>query len=330
MRVQIVTLRKLNISAYILAAGKGTRLLPFSKAKPKAMLPLLNKPIIFRSIDRLLEAGFTNIGVIIKEEDNVIPSEVQKAFPDLDPFFIVQKEALGTANAVLQIKEYLTTEHFLVVAGDSLFASSFLKQLYETHLYENNAITLSLEKMDFELMKASSTVDYRDGRVWKIREKPQNESEVLSDLNSAALYVFSESIFNILKTINKSERGEYELVTALNETIHTQNRVGGVITERVCHISTPKDLWRFNLQFLLETDVNKINGNIIGENVKLDESAHIRNSILGDNSVVKESVSIKNSVVLPDTIIDKDYENSLVQSDYFKTFRSNELSSFSL
>ncbi|MFX0172755.1 MAG: sugar phosphate nucleotidyltransferase [Candidatus Hodarchaeota archaeon] len=320
----------MNISAYILAAGKGTRLYPFSNAKPKAMLPLLNKPIIFHSIDRLLEAGFTNIGVIIKEKDNITPSEVQKAFPDLDPFFIVQKEALGTGNAVLQIKDYPTTEHFLVIAGDSLFDSSFLKQLYEIHLYEKNTITLSLEKMKFKLMQASSTVDYRNGRVWKIREKPQNESEVLSDLNSAALYIFSKSIFDVLKTINKSERGEYELVTAINETIRAQNRVGGVITQRVCHISTAKDLWRFNLQFLLETDASKINGNIIGEKVRINESVYIQNSILGNNSVVKESVSIKNSVVLPDTIIDQDYENSLVQSGYFKTFRSNELFSSSL
>ncbi|MFX0150251.1 MAG: sugar phosphate nucleotidyltransferase [Candidatus Hodarchaeota archaeon] len=320
----------MNISAFIMAAGKGTRLFPFSKTKPKAMLPLLNKPIIFHSIERLLEAGFTNIGVIIKEEDNIIPSEVQKAFPDLDPFFIVQKEALGTGNAVLQIKEYLTTEHFLVIAGDSLFASSFLKKLYETHLYEKNDVTLSLEKMKFRLMKASSSVDYKNGRVWKIREKPQNESEVLSNLNSAALYVFSKSIFDILKVINKSERGEYELVTAINETIHAQNRVGGVITQRVCHISTPEDLWRFNLQFLLETDIGKINGNMIGENVRINESAKIQNSILGDNSIVIENVSIKNSVILPDTIIDKDYENSLVQSDYFETFRPNELSSSSL
>jgi NDP-sugar pyrophosphorylase family protein len=315
----------MDISAYILAAGKGTRLLPFSQRIPKPMLPLLNKPLIYHSIERLLKAGIANIGIVIKSEDHIITSEVQKAFPDLNTLFIVQKEALGTGHAVLQTKEHLTTEHFLVVAGDSLFSASYLTRLYETHLIENNAITLSLEKMEFKLMKTSSTVDYRNGRVWEVREKPQNESEVLSNLNSAALYVFSKSIFDILKNINKSKRGEFELATAINETIHTKGRVGGVITQRVCHISTPYDLWRFNLQFLCETDIGKVKGNIIGKNVRIDESAIIQNSVLGDNSIVKEGVSITNSVILPETVVDQDYENSLVQSDYSKNFRPNKL-----
>ncbi|MFX0185563.1 MAG: sugar phosphate nucleotidyltransferase [Candidatus Hodarchaeota archaeon] len=317
----------MDISAYILAAGKGTRLLPFSQRIPKPMLPLLNKPLIFHSIERLLKAGIENIGIVIKKEDHIITSEVQKAFPDLNVLFIVQKEALGTAHAVLQTKDYLTTENFLVIAGDSLFTASYLTRLYETHLIENNAITLSLEKMEFKLMKASSTVDYRNGRVWEIREKPQNESEVLSDLNSAALYVFSKSFFNILKDINKSKRGEFELATAVNETIHTKSRVGGVITQRVCHISTPYDLWRYNLQFLYESDIEKVNGSIIGKNVRIGESAIIENSVLGDNSIVRDGVSITNSVILPDTVVEQDYENSLVQSGYSKNFYQNKLSS---
>ncbi|MFX0014168.1 MAG: sugar phosphate nucleotidyltransferase [Promethearchaeota archaeon] len=310
----------MSISAFILAAGEGTRMYPFSYGTPKPILPLLNKPIIFHSISRLIQAHISDIGVVIRKNDQIIPSYINTAFPDLNPIFIIQEEALGTAHAVLQIENHLTTKDFLVIAGDSLFSASFLKQLKNTHLREENIITLSLEKMGFDLMKESSTVDYRDGRVYQVREKPQTPAEILSDLNSAALYIFSKSFFNMLRDIEKSARGEYELASAINKAIHQGHQVGGLLARRVCHISTARDLWHFNLELLHETIKGKVNGNLMGENVYIDESAIIKNSILGDNSIIGKKVVLQNCVVLPDTRITRNYENSLIKSDYFEQF----------
>jgi glucose-1-phosphate thymidylyltransferase len=310
----------MTLSAFILAAGKGTRLYPFSLNIPKPMLPLNNKPIIYHSIERLLKAGIVDIGIVIRKDDHIIPSYIRETFPDFRSSFIVQEEALGTAHAVLQVKKYVSTENFLVIAGDSLFSASYLRKLSKVHLEEDNAITLSLEKMDFDLMQQSSTVDYRDGRVWKVREKPETPADVLSDLNSAALYIFSQSFFSTLEDMTKTKRGEYELVTAINKNIHQGDRVGGLITKRVCHISTSYDLWRFNLQFLNRTQNNKVNGNIIGNNVCFDDSSIIKNSILGNNCVISKGVTLKNCVVFPNTSIDQNFENSLVKSDYYECY----------
>ena len=315
----------MTISTFILAAGKGTRLYPFSHDTPKPMLPLLNKPLICHSIERFLMAGISKIGIVIQKNDRITPRYVHMTFPGLNLRFIFQKKTLGTAHAVLQVKNYLTTENFLVIAGDSLFSASFLKQLSKTHLKEKNTITLSLEKMEFDLMKDSSTVNYHHGRVLEVREKPQTPAEVLSDLNSAALYIFSKSIFNVLKNIKKTKRDEYELATVINETIRQGYRVGGLVTKRVCHISTSHDLWRLNLKFLYETHERKVNGNIIGKNVRIDKSAVIQNSILGDNTVVEKGVVLKNSVVLSNTIVNQNYENSLIKSDYFECFTDKEI-----
>jgi glucose-1-phosphate thymidylyltransferase len=311
----------MKISAFILAAGKGTRMYPFTSETPKPMLPLLNKPLIFHSVERLLKAHISDIGVVVRKGDQIIPSYINTTFPNLNPCFIIQEKALGTAHAVLQVQDYLTSKNFIVIAGDSLFSSSFLIQLGKTHLKEENDITLALEKMDFDLMKESSTVDYRNGRVFEVREKPQTPTEVLSDLNSAALYTFSESIFDVIKDIKKSERGEYELVTAINKTIHQGGQVGGILTERVCHISTIRDLWRFNLKFLHETLKGEINGNLVGTNVTIKKSSIIKNSILGDNSHVEKGVVLKNCVVLPHTTIERSYENALIKSDYIEIFK---------
>jgi glucose-1-phosphate thymidylyltransferase len=310
----------MRISAFILAAGKGTRMYPFTFDTPKPMLPILNKPIIFHSIGRLLKAHISDIGVIIGKNDQITPSYINTSFPNLNPCFIIQEKALGTAHAVLQVQDYLTSKNFLAIAGDSLFSSSFLKQLGKTHLNEKNDITLTLEKMEFDLMRESSTVDYHNGRVFEVREKPQTPMEVLSDLNSAALYAFSESIFNVIKDIKKSKRGEYELITAINKTIHQGGQVGGILTERVCHISTTRDLWRFNLRFLHETLKKGVNGNLIGENVTIKESTNIKHSILGDNSLVQKGVELKNCVVLPHTTIDRSYKNALIKADYIEIF----------
>jgi len=314
----------MTVSAFILAAGVGSRLHPFSYNTPKPMLPLLNKPILQYSIERLLKADIQNIGIIIQKDDKIIPSFINMAFPDINTLFIAQEKALGTAHAVLQVEEYLTTKHFLVIAGDSLFSASFLKELCRTHIKERNNITLSLEIMEFDLMKESSTVDYRNGRVLEVREKPQTPAEILSDLNSAALYIFSKSIFNIIKSIEKTKRGEYELATAINKTIRHGGRVGGLIAKRVFHISTSHDLWRYNLKFLHKIQKGRVNENIIGKNVHIDESAVIKNSIIGDNSVVKKGVELTSSVVLPNTIIDRNYENSIVQSDYYECFTDSK------
>lgn len=312
-------------SAFILAAGKGTRLFPFSQTISKTMLPLLNKPLLFHSIERFLTAGITNIGVVIKKNDHLIPSEVNKAFPDLNVKFIVQEKALGTAHAVLQVEEYLTTQNFLIIAGDSLFPASYLTRLNEVHRKEQNDITLSLERMDFDLMRESSTVDYRNGRVLEVREKPQTPAEVLSDLNSAALYVFSKSIFNLLRDIEKSDRGEYELAPVINKIIRQGYRVGGLIAKRVCHITTSHDLWHYNLHLLHETREEKVCGNIIGENVYIGESALIYDSIIGDNTVIKKGVVLKNCVVLPKTIVSQNFENSLINSDHFEYFSDKKI-----
>lgn len=310
----------MSISAFILAAGKGTRLLPFSESIPKPLLPILNKPLLEHSLLRLINAGIDIIGIIISKQENQIPTYIQRNFPDFGINFIVQEKPLGTAHAVLQIEKQLSTEDFLVIAGDSLFSSKFIKKLAKIHQKDINAITLSLEYMNFEQMRYSSTVEYQNGRVWQIREKPETPEQVLSKYNSSAFYAFKSGIFDILKGIEKSRRDEYEIATAINQTITQGHRVGGVITKRVCHISTPFDLWWHNMQFLSRTKKLAKNRNIIGSNVEIDASSTIKNSIIGDNTEVKQNLNINHTVVLSNSTIDRNYRNSLVKTPHFQEF----------
>jgi len=313
---------KMGISGFILAAGKGKRLHPFTLHTPKPMLPLLDKPIIHHSVSRLLQANIKRIGIVISQNDTLITQYIQKTFPELDTVFIVQEEVLGTAHAVMQLEDYTEKENFLVIAGDSLFHASHLQQLGVLHNEERNAITLSLEKMDFDQMKSSSTVDYHDRQVWEIREKPTILDDVLSNLNSAALYVFSNSIFDLLCKIKKSIREEYELASVINKMIKNGQRVGGLITDKVYHFSNSHDLWRFNMEFLEKWSKRQSNGNLIEQSAEISKSSKIKNSIIGEDVIINNNVSIENTVILPSTIVEKDYINALVQPGYYETFSS--------
>ena len=117
-----------------------------------------------------------------------------------------------------------------------------------------------------------------------------------------------------------SKRGEYELATAINKTIDEGHRVGGVVTNRVCHISNARDLWHFNMEFLKEDQYRDINGNTFGQNVSISDSSDIENSILGDNVIVKDDLNIKYSVIMSNTTVERNFTNALVQEGYFEVF----------
>ena len=311
---------KNNLPAFILAAGKGSRMYPFTQVISKPLLPIVNIPMILHSIKRLVAAGINQISVIIRPEEQQIQQTLNTAYPRLNFCYIVQKEPLGTGHAVLQIEKHVENENFIVLAGDSLFSGAFLEQISNIHRHENNTVTLALEKMDYEEMRQSSTVDYHDGRVWNIREKPQTRADILSNLNSAALYIFTQGIFDILKETEISKRNEYELASAIMKIISLNKRVGGSIASRVHHISNAHDLWRVNLEFLKEVRLKNFNGNLLGKNVVIPTPNTVTNSVIGDFCSISEGVSVQNSVILPNSFVKQNIKNSLVLSDHIVSF----------
>ncbi len=309
-----------DIPAYILAAGRGSRLHPFSRLISKPLLPIINKPIILHSIEQLLVAGIDQISVVIKPEEQQIQELLCTEYPERDFNFIIQNNPLGTGHAVLQIENHLEYDDFLVIAGDSLFQGEYIERLSKIHRDKNNTITLALEEMEFDLMRQSSTVDFHDGRVWDIREKPQTRVDILSNLNSAALYIFKQGIFDLIKETEKSIRKEYELASSIKKVISLNKRVGGSVASSVYHISTARDLWEINLKFLSELVSNDSNGNLIGSEVDVPTPEKIHNTIIGDYCSIAAGVTVHNSVILPNSMVKHDIENALVLSDHTESF----------
>jgi bifunctional UDP-N-acetylglucosamine pyrophosphorylase/glucosamine-1-phosphate N-acetyltransferase len=187
----------------IMAAGKGTRMLPLTKDIPKPMILLNGKPFLHYLLKNVKEAGYEDIIVIVgylkeKIEEFLIKNK-------WDVRVIEQKEILGSGNAIQLLKEEVK-EDFVVINGDNLFSANDLKNLAD----EEPTTMLSISVQDPE--KYGVLVVSEDNLL-KIIEKPQ---EFIGNQINVGAYHFNQEIFDVLEKIDKSERGEYEIVDALS------------------------------------------------------------------------------------------------------------------
>src|SRR6266496_1711474 len=111
-----------RLKGLILSGGAGTRLRPITHTSAKQLVPVANKPVLFYGIEALVEAGVTEIGIVIAPETG---DEIKAAVGDASPFgasftFIPQAEPLGLAHAVLAAEDYLQGQPFVMYLGDNL------------------------------------------------------------------------------------------------------------------------------------------------------------------------------------------------------------------
>ena len=239
--------------AVIPVAGYGTRLLPYTKAVPKPMLPIINIPAVQLIAKEAAESGIEEILFVVGQKKEIIESHFAP-FEELENLlqekgkidflnaikypekmakvsFAVQKQQRGTADAILTAKEFVGNEPFAVLFGDDLIYSPtkpVIKQLMEA--YEKTGKTIiGVKTVPHEDVPKYASVEYdvQDGRLYhmtKIVEKPPIE-EVKSDISPLGRYVLAPTIMGIIETLEPDPRtGEYCLTSAF-EIDSNQNGV---------------------------------------------------------------------------------------------------------
>ena len=290
--------QSLPVDGIILAAGLGTRMRPFSSIISKPMLPVCNKPLLALLAERMSFAGFHSVILVVSPANELLIRTYFSEHPlpyDTPVHFVLQKEALGTGHALLLAQSAVSTDVAFSLAGDNYLSTSFLRSMAEYHLQLRPSVTIALKEVPLDIIGQLSTVHLtNDNHITKIIEKPSPQ-EVLSPITATAAYVFEHELFDILQSIPKSKRGEYEVPTAFEVLLNANKPLLGYFADEWDHISNPQDLWRFNM---LEAT-----GNIIAPSAQVKDGVECIHTVIGEYAVIGDYSFLDHCLVLPNTII---------------------------
>ncbi|RMF55930.1 hypothetical protein D6745_00785 [Candidatus Woesearchaeota archaeon] len=197
--------------ALILAAGRGTRLMPLTSNTPKPLIEVNGKPFLFYVIKNLHKAGITDLKIIVGYKKEKI-AEFLKRY-NIKATLIFQEEQKGTGHAVLTSRKYMGKE-FLVVSGDNLFSSNDIKAI------ANNKSDYVIGALKHENPEQYGVLITRKNKLISIVEKPK---VFVGNLINVGLYKFHHHIFSVLENIKESERGEIELTDAITQIAQTHH-----------------------------------------------------------------------------------------------------------
>jgi UTP--glucose-1-phosphate uridylyltransferase len=236
------------------AAGLGTRFLPATKAQPKEMLPIVDKPIIQYAVEEAVHSGIQNIIIVTGRGKTAIEDHFDVSFElenllemrgkkellaivrgisdMIDVSYVRQKEALGLGHAVLRASALVGQEPFAVVLADDVIEAETpcLRQLLDVYSFFGAPVLAVMEvprdsissygAIDAEPVAHNGTHD----RVYRIRnlvEKPK-AAEAPSNLAIIGRYVLTPEIFESLQAIDPGSGGEIQLTDALKHLLRTR------------------------------------------------------------------------------------------------------------
>jgi len=296
----------------ILSGGKGSRLYPLTYTSAKQLIPVANKPVLFRVIETIRDAGITEIGIVIGSTGEQIKEAVGRGGRwGVNITYIPQDAPLGLAHAVKISRDFLGEERFVMFLGDNVIQGGISPLIAQFADSEWNS-QIVLTRIDHpEQYGVAELGD--DGRILRLIEKPKNPP---SDLALVGIYMFDSNVFTAVNSIKPSWRGELEITDAIQWLVEKGYAVHPYI-HRGWWIDTgrPGDMLEANDLVLEEIDY-EIEGyadrdSQVGRRVRVEKGAEIINSVVRGPSIIGENARIINSYVGPFTSI---YHNVTVEN----------------
>ena len=229
--------------AVIPAAGHGSRMLPATKALPKEMMPIVDKPAIQYIIEELVDSGIEDILIITgrgkraiedhfdrnveihnalqEREDKAMLETLERIEKLADIHYVRQKEPLGTGHAILKARKHIGEEPFAVLYGDDLVVSQrpCIRQMMD-HYEKYSASMLAVKEIPPERISSYGVIKAKQvNEVYLLEglvEKP-DPADAPSNLATLGRYIFEPEIFEFLERIAPAANGEYQLTDAIQE-----------------------------------------------------------------------------------------------------------------
>ena len=200
------------LKGVILAGGLGTRLYPLTKVTSKHLLPVGNEPMIFHSVKQLTTAGVTDILIVTNPQ---YVGDFANALGNGKDFgceftYRVQEEAKGIAHALALAERFAAGGKIVVLLGDNIFQAP-IHQAISAFYEQQTGARVMLKQMDDPERYGVATLD--GNRIVAIEEKPRDPK---SNYVVVGAYFYDASVFDIIRTVEPSARGEYEITDVNN------------------------------------------------------------------------------------------------------------------
>lgn len=202
----------------ILAGGNATRLRPLTWVTNKHLLPIYNKPMIFYPVEAMANANVHDVLVITGPNHSGAFINLLRSGQDfgLRLSYEIQEEAGGIAQAIALADDFADNEKILVILGDNIFVESLKKDAEEFEKREKGAVVYGKKMATGS--KQYGVIEVEGGKVVSIEEKPEQPK---SDIGQTGIYMYDNRVFNLIKKLKPSKRGELE-VTDLNNFYVTE------------------------------------------------------------------------------------------------------------
>ncbi len=240
--------------AVIPAAGLGTRFLPATKAQPKEMLPIVDKPAIQYIVEEIVKSGITDITIVTgrskraiedhfdysieleymleKKQKLELLKQVREISEYANIYYIRQKEPMGLGHAILKAKHHIGDEPFVVVLGDDIVHSKVpvVKQMLNIRKKFKGGSIIGVQQVpessvsSYGIIAPGTRFDDRTVKVDNFVEKPAKE-EAPSNYACLGRYILEPEIFDYLERVEPGKGGEIQLTDAILEMIKYGDKV---------------------------------------------------------------------------------------------------------
>lgn len=200
----------------ILAAGKGTRMMPLTENIPKPLIQINHRPFLEHVLENLEKAdpnySDKKICIVVHYRKEQIQSWINEKHPTIT--LVDQPLPLGTGDAVRCARHFVGKDKFIMINGDDLYDPKDIRQLLE---HSNDDMCYGIGYPNQDVTKYAAMVVNSSGFLTKIKEKPKPEEltpELRKALANANLWMFTPRVFDCLSVVPLSPRGEYEITDA--------------------------------------------------------------------------------------------------------------------
>ena len=290
----------------ILSGGKGTRLKPLTYTRAKQLIPVGNKPVLFRVIEAIRDAGISEIGIVVGDSGPDIRDAVGDGsrFGKVKITYIPQSAPLGLAHAVKISEPFLGEDRFAMFLGDNVIQGGISSLIADFANHPEWNSQLVLTKTTHPEQFGVAVLD-SSGRIQRLVEKPKH---FISDLALVGIYMFDPHIFEAVNAIQPSARGELEITDAIQWlTEHGYQVFPHIHKGWWFDTGKQKDIIEANSFVLAELTPN-LQGSIdehshVDSRVTVEAGAQIVNSVIHGPSIIGENTRIIDSYIGPFTSI---------------------------